>query len=721
MEKISYDLIKELFVKEKYLPTEDLIWRTYIGLMQSVGKRKTGQEVYSICLDGPAGAGKSSFAKAYSKILEEITGEKFEFLTYSCNTKTGKEEIFEDIKLSAAITQDADKLITPGFIAQAINLCNQGKKVVLRIDEYDKAKPETDSYMLEFLQEGRISTSQSGELKLNHPEDLQVILCKNDNRTQLSGPLTRRLNFINLDYTTPSDMATIVGMNMKEQSNAIKLLVLMIYSNIYKAKDDYTRIPSAAEVMIAIDEADILTNGGASKQYVYKNIINNLFKSAVDISTFTSGNKKNGNIDEEIETMKTVFNTDSEEPFDKNSLTLDLYELYFKPLMDELKNEMKIELDELCDKTNEFKSTSDYKLLPIEMGKKQKSKFDLSNNWFMLGEIKSNINSANILAQKADDIKYDGPIFVIEDYYITVVKENMSQDKVNLKFLSNKPIIPTGVVLKIRELVQYMDTIDYNFSFPLISQYKFDEYQKKDGGFYQYHTSISNQPINNILEDIIEIKLYSIKNKTGKIIDGTNVRIEDFGKGNRALLKIPGKGQNLQLEVMNEDYVQQLQEIITIPLKNPIAISKSKIKFISYNKDTKLSLIEISSKKKGAVRINAFEPEKVVEDLNLQNYKEADILNEDLLQNKQTSKKYHILKSLDQSQKDYLTNFIDEEKIDAININDAISNCIDYCMVNDVLDESPKIFYDSSRYKYDSLCPDLRIYSLKMKKRNQNK
>lgn len=301
MENISYDKIKELFIKYNYLPNDDLIWRTYIGLMQSVGKRKSGQDVYSICLDGPAGAGKSSYAKAYTKILEEILGEKVEFLTYSCNTKTGKEEIFEDIKLSAAITQDEKNIITPGFISQAVSLCNEGKKVVLRVDEYDKAKPETDSYMLEFLQEGRISTSQSGEIKLEHPENLQVILCKNDNRAQLSGPLTRRLNFINLDYTAPDDMASIVNMNLKEQENGIKLLVLMMYSNIYKNKDDFTRVPSAAEVMIAIDEADILTKGGASKKYIYKSIINNLFKSKIDIMTFTTGNKKDGKIDEEIE------------------------------------------------------------------------------------------------------------------------------------------------------------------------------------------------------------------------------------------------------------------------------------------------------------------------------------------------------------------------------------------------------------------------------------
>ena len=163
MEEISYERIKELFKKHGYLPNEDLIWRTYIGFMQTLGGRGVGQDVYAFCLDGPAGTGKSSFAIAYSKVLEEITGEKIELIKYTCNDKTGKEETFEDVNLVAAITKDADKLIIPGFIAKAIKACNEGKRVILRLDEYDKAKPVEDSFLLEFLQEATIYTSQSGE------------------------------------------------------------------------------------------------------------------------------------------------------------------------------------------------------------------------------------------------------------------------------------------------------------------------------------------------------------------------------------------------------------------------------------------------------------------------------------------------------------------------------------------------------------------------------
>ena len=512
MENITYDRIKELFIKHGYLPNDDLIWRTYIGIMQTMGKRNEGQDVYAFCLDGPAGTGKSSFAIVYTKVLEELTGEKIDFIKYTCNDKTGKEETFEDVNLVAAITHDPEKLIIPGFVAKAITECNKGKRVILRVDEYDKAKPVEDSFLLEFLQEGSIYTSQFGELKLDDPSKLQVILCKNDNRAQLSYPLTRRLNFIELEYTTPSDMAEIIGMKMKEQDPAIKVLIVMMYSNLYKNKDDYTRIPSASEVMIAIDEADILTKGGAPKQYIYKSIIKNLLKTKVDIQTFLTGNQKNGRLDSELEDLKTVFDNESNSSFDKKSLLLDLYDMYFKPIAEEYEAELRKSLDDICDESDEFKSKTDFRLKPIEVGSGQESKFDVSDNWFLLGEVSTCDNDSEILVRKADDVKYDGPVFIIDDdYYITVVREVVDKDKVKLKLLCNKPAVPTGVISKLKELIQYMSISEFEFSFPLVSSYSVRDYQKKQNGFYEYSTDYRSTSIDKVFEDIKEIKLESVR------------------------------------------------------------------------------------------------------------------------------------------------------------------------------------------------------------------
>lgn len=718
MENLSYERIKNLFIKYGYLPNEDLIWRTYIGVMQTLGRRKEGQDVYAFCLDGPAGTGKSSFAIVYSKVLEELTGEKIKFLKYTCNEKTGKEETFEDVNLVAAITHDAEKLIIPGFVAQAINECNKGNRVVLRLDEYDKAKPAEDSFLLEFLQEASMYSSQTGELKLKDPGKLQVILCKNDNRAQLSYPLTRRLNFIDLEYTTPGDMAEIIGMKMKEQDSAIKVLIVMMYSNLYKNKDDYTRIPSASEVMIAIDEADILTKGGASKQYIYKSIIKNLLKTKVDIQTFLTGNKKNGRLDSELEDLKTVFDNEAASSFDKKSLLVDLYEMFFKPIAEEYEAELRKSLDDICDETNEFRSKTDFRLKPIEVGAGQESKFDLCSDWFLLGEVTTFDNDAEVLVRKADAIKYDGPVFIIDDdYYITVVREVIDNDKVNLKFLCNKPAIPTGIVSKLKELIQYMSISEFEFSFPLVSNYPVSNYQKKQNGFYEYSTDYRSTSIDEVFEDIKEIKLASIKLGNGKIIEGKDVPIQNFGRGDKAIIK--GNGNNIQLDLIKDNSpINEINSFFPINLKQPIVVSMGKKDRIGYNPDTNISTIKVKSKKKGGANVECFEPDFVAEELDRINSAAAEELNASLLSRYRGRAKHNIYANLDDSQKKFLSHFVDGE-IDVFNINEAIENCVDYAIENDIL--NPNTRFVKPRNIYDCLDPDPKVYSLRLKQLNGGK
>ena len=718
MENVSYGRIKKLFMKYGYLPNDDLIWRTYIGIMQTLGGRKTGQDVYAFCLDGPAGTGKSSFAIVYAKVLEELTGEKIDFIKYTCNDKTGKEETFEDVNLVAAITHDADKLIIPGFIAKAIDECNKGKRVILRVDEYDKAKPVEDSFLLEFLQEGSIYTSQFGELKLNDPSKLQVILCKNDNRAQLSYPLTRRLNFIELEYTTPSDMAEIIGMKMKTQDPAIKVLIVMMYSALYNSKDDYTRIPSVSEVMIAIDEADILTKGGAPKQYVYRSIIKNLLKTKVDIQTFLSGNQKNGKLDDNIEELKEVFDNDSASSFDRESLLLDLYEMYFKPIAEEYKEQLKSSLDDVCCETNEFKSKTDFRLEAIEVGEERTSKFDMSDNWFLLGEIQTTSEKADRLIYMCDEKKYDGPIFIVEDdYYITVVKERLDNGLVTLKYLCNKPAIPTGVVSRLKDLVQFMDCEKYEFSFPLVSSYKPNKYMEKQKGFYEYYTDYKSRPIEEVFDDIIEMKLASVKMGNTKIIEGKNIRIQNFGSGNKALVK--SGANSIQLDVVNNGRaVKEIEKFMPINLEKPLCVIYGKKERMEYDPETMISKLKLRSKKKGNAVISAFEPDYVVRVLNKINHDAAEEINNELLKVHTDRSGKSVYNTLDDGQKEFLNHFIDED-LNSINVNDAINNCLDYAIENDVL--NPNTRFVKPRNIYDCLDPNPKVFTLKLNKLDKTK
>lgn len=132
-------------------------------------------------MEGPPGAGKTEFAKTYTKLSNELF-KNVELVDYQCDATTGKTELFEDINISAAIRGDADNVNIPGKLIEAIKKVNSGKRVVLFIDEYDKAREETDAFLLQFLQSGKINSTQHGDLEIKdeYKGKLQVILCKND-------------------------------------------------------------------------------------------------------------------------------------------------------------------------------------------------------------------------------------------------------------------------------------------------------------------------------------------------------------------------------------------------------------------------------------------------------------------------------------------------------------------------------------------------------------
>ena len=184
-----------------------------------------------------------------------------EMVDYQCDATTGKTELFEDINISAAIRGDADNVNIPGKLIDAIKRVNTGKKVVLFIDEYDKAREETDAFLLQFLQSGKINSTQHGDLEIKeeYKNNLQVIICKNDMREELSGPLSRRIRITSLDYMEPSLFYKVAHRLLIEEktspvADGLLNLVSLMYEKAYTDREMYNRVPSCSEMLIAIED-----------------------------------------------------------------------------------------------------------------------------------------------------------------------------------------------------------------------------------------------------------------------------------------------------------------------------------------------------------------------------------------------------------------------------------------------------------------------------------
>lgn len=286
--ELSFERIKQIFEKYGYYAEDELIWQTYINVDKIINDGQVGQDIHAICLEGPPGAGKTEYAKVYTKLLADILGERVSLIDYQCDSTTGKADLYEEIRVSAAIAGNPDDVIIAGTLVQAIDEVNSGKKVVLFLDEYDKAREETDAFLLKFLQEGRINTTQRGNVEIapEYMKNLQCILCKNQMREELSGPLERRLKILRLAEMKPETFYKVAKRQLPDADKDVLNVVSVLYGALYDNKDDFARIPSCSESLMAIKDACTLMKANAPEEFIYSAIISNMLKNPDDIETF---------------------------------------------------------------------------------------------------------------------------------------------------------------------------------------------------------------------------------------------------------------------------------------------------------------------------------------------------------------------------------------------------------------------------------------------------
>ena len=182
-----------------YFSNENLSKLVY--LFEEAGKRNN-KNIPTLLLKGKSGAGKTFLAETFSKMIN--ADEKF----VQCFPRMGTENFQYDVDIESVMKQNPDKAIKPGILLQALEKSKE-KPVVLVIDELDKTRPDVDSFLLDFLENGRLTTGTDIYIKGEYP--IYTFITSNDKR-EIDDALLNRSKIVEVDRPDKELFLEILGL-----------------------------------------------------------------------------------------------------------------------------------------------------------------------------------------------------------------------------------------------------------------------------------------------------------------------------------------------------------------------------------------------------------------------------------------------------------------------------------------------------------------------------